>query len=240
MNRKKLKLRRQLSITDGLFILVGTFALMHGLIDSGVFSVNRLAAKLPGGITVVNKLFVQQCLQVILMLGLTLLFLYPLRGSNLRQIGLCSLVDRRWIYRSVGLGVLTFFMMTAFSLLLAALFPQWAEPQNITALIMKAQSRWEWVAVLLIVSVLAPLSEEILFRGYIYHSLRLHYAAPFSMLITSLLFAVMHYDLFRLLPLTLAGFCFNLVSVRAGSVWASILMHSTWNFISAALVLLVS
>ena len=124
-------------------------------------------------------------------------------------------------------------------MVMAALLPQLAEPQNITTLIMRAQNPWEWIAVLLMVSVMAPLSEEILFRGYIYHSLRNYYSVNYSILVASLLFGAVHYDLFRLLPLTLVGICLNMVSVRANSLWASIIMHSTWNFITAMLVLMV-
>ena len=124
-------------------------------------------------------------------------------------------------------------------MVMAALLPQLAEPQNITTLIMRAQNTWEWIAVLLMVSVMAPLSEEILFRGYIYHSLRNYYSVNYSILVASLLFGAVHYDLFRLLPLTLVGICLNMASVRAKSLWASIIMHSTWNFITAMLVLMV-
>ena len=129
MNLKKLKLRRRLSIADGLFIVFGTFVLLNGLLGSGIFLTDQLAALLPGGVTVVNRLLVQQTLQTVVMLGLTLLFLYPLRGSNLRQIGLRPLANQRWIGRAVGLGVLTFFVMTAISMVMAALLPQLAEPQ---------------------------------------------------------------------------------------------------------------
>lgn len=239
MNLKKLKLRRRLSIADGLFIVFGTFVLLNGLLGSGIFPTDQLAALLPGGVTVVNRLLVQQTLQTVVMLGLTLFFLYPLRGSNLRQIGLRPLANQRWIGRAVGLGVLTFFVMTAISMMMTALLPQMAEPQNITTLIMRAQNTWEWIAVLLMVSVMAPLSEEILFRGYIYHSLRNYYSVNYSILVASLLFGAVHYDLFRLLPLTLVGICLNMASVRANSLWASIIMHSTWNFITAMLVLMV-
>lgn len=75
MNIKNLKLRRQISIADGFFIILGTFVLLNGLLGSGIFPTDKLAAGLPGGVTVVNRLLVQQTLQTIVMLGLTLLFI---------------------------------------------------------------------------------------------------------------------------------------------------------------------
>ena len=79
-------------------------------------------------------------------------------------------------------------------------------------MILKAENTWEWIAVIVVVSVFAPLSEEILFRGYIYHSLREKYSVIYSIIAASLLFGCMHYDLFRLLPLTLGGIALNVVA----------------------------
>ena len=130
--------------------------------------------------------------------------------------------------------------MTLVSVLMTMLFPQWAQPQDISTVILKAENAWEWIAVIVVVSVFAPLSEEILFRGYIYHSLREKYSVIYSIIVASLLFGCMHYDLFRLLPLTLGGIALNVVSVRADSLWASIIMHGVWNFMNTLVLLLTA
>lgn len=231
MCNKKIRLRKQLSITDGFLIILGTFLLMNVLIGGNLFPTRQLAAFLPSGTTAVNQLLIQQLLQVVILLGLTMLFLYPIRGGTLQQIGLRPFKNNSWFGYSVFLGIITFFAMLFLSALLVRLFPQWAEPQSVTNVILQAQSQWEWIAVLVVVSILAPFSEEILFRGYIYHSLRNRYSTGFSIMVASLLFGCMHYDLFRLLPLTLVGVCLNVVAVRSGSLWGSMIMHAVWNFI---------
>lgn len=238
MFHKKMKLRKQLAIADGFLIILATFVLMNVLVGGKIFPTKLLSSYLPGGATTVNQLLIQQILQVLILLSLTLLFLYPLRGGNLQQIGLRPFKNWRWFGYAVFWGIVTFFVMLFVSALMVSLFPKWAEPQSVTNIILQAQTIWEWVAVLLVVCVLAPFSEEILFRGYVYHSLRNYCSTGTSILVASLLFGCMHYDLFRLLPLTLVGICLNLVAVRADSLWGSIIMHATWNCMMTIMMML--
>lgn len=238
MSDNKIRLRKQLSIADGFLIIIGTFIAMNVLIGTHLFPIQQFANFLPGGASAVNQLLVQQALQVVILVGLTLVFLYTLRGGTLQQIGLQPFQDMRWFGYAVFFGIVTFFVMLFVSALMVRLFPQWAEPQSVTNVISQAQSTWEWVAVILVVTVLAPFSEEILFRGYIYHSLRYRCSMRNSILIASLLFGCMHYDLFRLLPLTIVGVCLNLVSIRSDSLWGSMVMHATWNFMMTFILMI--
>lgn len=223
------QLRKTLSVVDGFFILSVTFLLMNLFVGSGLFPEKALASILPGGATVINQMLWRQILQFIVMTGLTLLFLF-LRGKTLQQIGLCAFSKRSWFWKAIACGILLFFVMLFVSALMVSLFPQWAKPQAVTEIVMQAHNGWEWSAVILMVCVLAPISEELLFRGYFYHSLRNRYSLWSSVLIVSLLFGCIHYDLFRLLPLTFTGVCLNLVAIRSGSLWGSIVMHGVWNF----------
>lgn len=229
MKPKKFQLRKTLSVIDGFFILLLTFLLVNSLAGSGLFPTKFLASILPGGATVINQMLWQQILQFVVMTGLTLLFLF-LRGKTLGQIGLRPFSKRNWFWKAIGCGIVLFFVMLFVSALLVSLFPQWAKPQAVTEMIMQAHNDWEWFAVILMVCILAPISEELLFRGYFYHSLRNRYSMWSSVLVASLLFGCIHYDLFRLLPLTFTGICLNLVAIRSGSLWGAIVMHGVWNF----------
>lgn len=236
MTRNKMRVGKELSVVDGFLILLSTFLFMNLFVGSGILPVKFLADRLPGSSTSVNMLLVQQVIQSLVMIGLIVFFL-RLRGGSLGQIGLRPFRQRRWIGLSFLFGIATFFVMLLVTAFLVRVFPQWAKPQAITELIMQAETNWEWFAIILIVCVLAPFSEELLFRGYIYHSLRQYKTMGFSIIMTSLLFGCMHYDLFRLLPLTLVGVCLNLVSIRSGTLWGSILMHGMWNFMMTVLMM---
>ena len=232
----KMRVGKELSVVDGFLILLCTFLFMNLLVGSGILPVKFFADRLPGSSTSVNIVLVQQVIQSLVMVGLIGFFL-RLRGSSLGQIGLRPFRQWRWIGLSLLFGIVTFFVMLLVTAFLVRLFPQWAKPQTITELIMQAKTDWEWFAIILIVCVLAPFSEELLFRGYIYHSLRQYKTVGFSIIMTSLLFGFMHYYLFRLLPLTLVGICLNLVSIRSGTLWGSIVMHGTWNFMMTVLMM---
>lgn len=229
MGWKAFHLRKALSVVDGFLILFLTFAVMNVLMGSGLFPANWLAGFLPGGATALNQMLWQQLLQFAVMTGLTLLFL-SLRGKKPQQIGLRAFPKKGWLLKAALCGVLLFVVMLLVTTLLVWLFPRWAQPQAVTEVILQAESRWDWFVVVLMVCILAPISEEILFRGYLYHSLRSQCSMWGSVLFTSLLFGCMHYDLFRLLPLTFTGICLNLVAIRSGSLWGSVVMHGVWNF----------
>lgn len=228
--------QKSLCMIDGFFIIFFVFIVMNSLVGSDIIPFLRLTTYLPGGGTVLNQLLVQQLVQTILIVGLVLLFLH-LRQCTLKQIGLYWFLRPIWLVLSILAGISTFFVMLCVNAWIIQMFPQWIEPQAITEVIVQARNGWEWFEAILVVSVLAPISEELLFRGYIYHSMRTRYGVFVSVLVTSLLFGCMHYDLFRLLPLTLAGVCLNLVSIYSGNVLGSILMHAVWNFMMIAVLL---
>ncbi len=238
LKTSKWVLRRQLSLIDGFVMLFLIFILMQLIVGSGLLPAAWLAGFLPGGATIINRMLIQQIVQTVLMIGIVLWFL-KLRGASLQQIGLRPFKKPIWFLWSVLFGIVIFFVMLLVSALMVSLFPQWAEPQAATELIMEAEGRWECFAVLLMVSVLAPISEELVFRGYIYHSFRAHRSMLLSVLTASLLFGIMHYDLFRLLPLTLVGVFLNLMAIRSDSLWGAMIVHGVWNFMTASIVLAV-
>jgi membrane protease YdiL (CAAX protease family) len=90
-------------------------------------------------------------------------------------------------------------------------------------------SQTDNVLAFLTLVVLAPLAEETLFRGYLYGKLNKYVPAVVSALITSLLFAVAHFqwnvgiDVF-ILSLFLCG-----LRSLTGSIWAGILVHMIKN-----------
>lgn len=80
--------------------------------------------------------------------------------------------------------------------------------------------------------ILAPIAEEVLFRGYLYGKLKRYVPAIAAAIVTSLLFAVVHLqwnvgiDVF-VLSLVLCG-----LRSLTGSIWAGILVHMIKNAIA--------
>ncbi len=91
------------------------------------------------------------------------------------------------------------------------------------------------VAILFITAVLfAPVTEELLFRGWIYTSLRFRFGLWTALLVSSALFAVAHYESTHLYALAVfpIGLALGAIRARTGSVKAGILFHACNNLIA--------
>ena len=92
--------------------------------------------------------------------------------------------------------------------------------------------RYEFVLAFIVLVVIAPLAEELLFRGYLLGKLRKHVRTWLAVLITSVVFAFVHLawnvgiDVFAL------SLVLCLLRVWTGSLWPSILLHMIKNGIA--------
>lgn len=80
--------------------------------------------------------------------------------------------------------------------------------------------------------IIAPIAEEIIYRGWIYGKLRTRLKAPISIIVTSLLFAVMHGQInvaISVFVLSVVSCCFREIT---GTIYAGILMHMLQNGIA--------
>lgn len=80
--------------------------------------------------------------------------------------------------------------------------------------------------------IFAPLTEELLFRGWIYTSLRFHWGLWPAILTTSALFALAHYEKTHVYALAVfpIGLALGAIRERTGSIKACILFHALNNF----------
>eukprot|EP01018_Ginkgo_biloba_P000614 Gb_21879 [translate_table: standard] len=81
----------------------------------------------------------------------------------------------------------------------------------------------------IVVSVCAPIWEEVIFRGFLLPSLTRYMPIWSSILVSAIAFALAHFSMQRLLPLTFLGLVMGIVFVRSRNLLASILLHSLWN-----------
>lgn len=106
---------------------------------------------------------------------------------------------------------------------------------------------WQWIgfnqAVLrslldgLILFICVAVYEEILSRGYIQGLVKYHYGQTSAIIVSSILFAVMHglnpgtFDSpFPIINLLLAGILLGLSRELSGGLWMPIGLHLTWNY----------
>lgn len=80
-----------------------------------------------------------------------------------------------------------------------------------------------------VVSVCAPMWEEIVFRGFLLPSLTKYMPVWGAILVSSLAFALAHFNIQRMLPLVFLGMVMGAVFVRSKNLLPSMLLHSLWN-----------
>lgn len=77
--------------------------------------------------------------------------------------------------------------------------------------------------------------EELLTRGYIYHYLKTKFTAAGAILVTSIIFSMMHIFNPNVTPLALfniflAGIVLTLLVLRDGNIWSAVGFHFGWNY----------
>ncbi len=82
-------------------------------------------------------------------------------------------------------------------------------------------------------AIVPGICEEFLFRGAIMTNLKPYGKAP-AIIISAVLFGLMHQNAGQLLYATAAGLVLGWVAYETGSIWCGILMHFLNNFISVA------
>ena len=78
-------------------------------------------------------------------------------------------------------------------------------------------------------AIVAPIVEEIFFRGFVFAGLRPRYGWQRAAVISSALFALIHLVPTAILPIFLLGYIFAYLYQRSNSIWPAILMHSATN-----------
>ena len=78
-------------------------------------------------------------------------------------------------------------------------------------------------------AVVTPVSEEVLFRGFVLRGLLPSIGAGPAVVATALLFSVLHLEPQVMIPIFVTGLALGLLYVRTGSVWPCIAAHAGQN-----------
>jgi membrane protease YdiL (CAAX protease family) len=84
--------------------------------------------------------------------------------------------------------------------------------------------------------VMAPLGEEVLFRGFLYRGLSMRLGAPLAIILTSLAWSSLHlqYEVFFMMQVFVFGLVFGLLRWWSDSVYLVVLLHALTNALAFA------
>jgi len=95
-----------------------------------------------------------------------------------------------------------------------------------------------WLVILAVV-ILAPIAEEVFFRGVVFNAWLREGGRRWAFIGSSALFALIHASIVALVPIFLLGLALAWIYQRTGNLLAPIAMHAMVNGVSVALALLV-
>jgi len=110
------------------------------------------------------------------------------------------------------------------------------EVQPLVGLLCQTDAVWFVVSITVFAVVVAPLVEEIFFRGILYPTLRARWGIMPAALVSSFFFALLHFHLPAFLPLLVLAFVLCMAYERTGSLPACIVAHGLFNSLSMILI----
>lgn len=100
-----------------------------------------------------------------------------------------------------------------------------------TSLGVTINSFWEFCLILFIYALMPAVGEELVFRGIIYNGLREKFSAKTAILISSLLFALIHFSIFKTFYQFILGLILGIIVYFTGSIIYSMIFHFVNNFV---------
>lgn len=113
--------------------------------------------------------------------------------------------------------------------------------QDLVNLYRESVAGGDWVSVACLVAggtLVAPVLEETLFRGFIYGPVRLRWGGLAGACVSSFLFAAFHWSLTAFVPLFILGCLLCYVTERTGSLYPAMGMHLGFNSVTFSMQLL--
>lgn len=101
--------------------------------------------------------------------------------------------------------------------------------------LMESINGGNFIVTLLGVGIVAPIIEEIIFRGLIYHELKRHMPILLAVVIQALLFGIYHFNIVQGIYAFFLGIILALALNWTDTIWSAILIHFSYNTFSTVI-----
>lgn len=150
------------------------------------------------------------------------------KGSSIHDLGVIWTNVRRNIAAGLAGGVILSITVMWLGVLISTLVGP-PPPQEVEKMLTGMKQGKDILLPFITVSILAPVSEELYFRGMVYPLMRSRFGVGAALVFSGLFFSSLHFDLFRLVPIWAGGIVLAYFYEKTGSLVTSIIAHSTWN-----------
>ena len=206
-----------------LIIALGSVRLLAGLLVG-----LRSGAQDSGGDDVLTLTVILLMAQTAIVLGMVYALVIRKYGLSWADLGLRP-VSRRWCVRAALAAIL---MMPVVALVNSLVPTVTNEPFQNPQIYALAPMGFSWTGLLIMTvmaGVVAPLAEEIAFRGLLYPWLRDRWGVPAAAAASGLCFAALHGVVILIPALTVIGIVLAVLYQRSGSLWTAVIAHGVFN-----------
>jgi uncharacterized protein len=212
-----------------LGMLAGSFAEPGGKVVEGAESQLDLPGLMAGSL-------------LMLLGALAVLMVLRARGHDLGEIFGLRHLSWKQVLTFAGLAMIPALVITICSSLavqdvLEGLWPEAVEPQKTVELLHKTGGLLAKLTLCAVAVICAPLSEEILFRGFLYPVMKRFTDGWLAAPLNALLFAVVHLHVGSAVPLFLLGLILVAAYELTGCLLVPLLIHAFFNGFNALLLL---
>ena len=134
---------------------------------------------------------------------------------------------------SIIQGLKGFLMIIPFVLLVSLIMNLLIENQNgsnpLLEIVLNNNNYFSFILLFLTTTVLAPLFEEVVFRGVLLPILSREFGIILGITISAFIFALAHLSISELIPLFTLGIGLGITRSISGRLSSSVIMHSLWN-----------
>jgi hypothetical protein len=130
-------------------------------------------------------------------------------------------------------GIKGWLTIVPFVLLVSLIMNTLIDNQNgsnpLLEIVLNNNNYFSFFLLFLTTTLLAPLFEEIIFRGILLPTLSKHFGIILGILVSAFIFALAHLSLGEMPPLFVLGIGLGITRIASGSLLSSVIMHSLWN-----------
>ncbi len=134
---------------------------------------------------------------------------------------------------SITQGVKGWLTIVPFVLLISLIMNSLIDNQNgsnpLLEIVLNNNNYFSFVLLFVTTTILAPLFEEIIFRGILLPTLSRDFGEISGIIVSAFIFALAHLSLGEMPPLFVLGIGLGITRIASGSLFSSVIMHSLWN-----------
>ena len=137
------------------------------------------------------------------------------------------------IKNAIFQGIKGWLTIVPFVLLISLVMNRLIENQNgsnpLLEIVLNNNNYYSFILLFVTTTILAPLFEEIIFRGILLPTLSRDFGVILGILVSAFIFALAHLSLGEMPPLFVLGIGLGITRIASGSLFSSVIMHSLWN-----------